>query len=184
MMVVGGQADRRISTVREIEDWVRTARPGDLLIYARGVPSLVGTPQNAAAQKLWAAGKVRLNLRRSPEDRALEYLMWRKAPERIRSSKPKLVPTASIDGRTDAARAYRVLVLNADHGRPCPSNEDLARLAGLIGKDRAAYAMRCLVQAGMIESEIVELKSGARVVTICESGRKTAWPAGVAKVAA
>ena len=52
--------------------------------------------------------------------------------------------------RSADAMVFRLIRCAAVHDRPCPTNEEIARLCHLSGRQSASYRMRRLVEAGKI----------------------------------
>lgn len=52
--------------------------------------------------------------------------------------------------RSADSMVFRLIRCAAVHGRPCPTNDEIARLCHLSGRQSASYRMRRLVEAGKI----------------------------------
>lgn len=76
------------------------------------------------------------------------------------------------DIASDAAVLHALTIAGAMH-RPCPSNDELAIAMGARSPASGAAALKRLEERGLIT---VERSHGQRVVTIIESGLRTAAP--------
>jgi hypothetical protein len=75
----------------------------------------------------------------------------------------------TVDGRI-----FIALVRAANLGLPCPSNAELAVMAGLRDADAARYVLRKLQQAARIDVVLSGPGRSFRRVRIIETGRMTA----------
>lgn len=98
----------------------------------------------------------------------------------MRTARPVPPPASEAElALSDRANAliYDVMVGAAEQGLPCPSTSALAQVADLASRDAAQYRVRRLIDAGLIESELVYCNRVAtRVVTIVATGNRTAEP--------
>jgi hypothetical protein len=85
------------------------------------------------------------------------------------------VAAALADPATDAI--FRALKRAANFGRPCPTDTELMRLAGLNMRQAAAWRVRRLIDLKLIQSTLAyEGGVPTRVVTIVATGKFTALP--------
>lgn len=176
--------------VAVMEAWLESAAPGDELKYATG-PAL---GRDAAAGKLarsWAdEGEVTLFQRRPGPGKPLEYVARRKEPQvRARQSGGRLFGSASrrtarpdlaapaAFAETQAGRVFGLLVQLAAQGLPCPNNRKIAETLEIDSAEQVRYAITKLVRAGMVRVEAASTFD-PRVVTIIDTGARTAAPAG------
>jgi hypothetical protein len=160
----------------QMRHWVERAVPGESVAYCAGASS--PAPEIAGiARALHEAGLVSLTSKREGQgfrfiaerrNAPLSALDQRRAPAinrgRFRAKK--------VVRRSAETVILRTLRHAAASGRPCPTNAELAALAGLSGATAASYRVRRLVRMGQI---IVEEPSPCerRVVTIVATGQKT-----------
>ncbi|UAK24368.1 hypothetical protein [Sphingomonas nostoxanthinifaciens] len=153
-----------------IRDWCGTAKAGEQLVYSVGWHLPPRSSGAARARKLQALGYVALAQKRLPNG-MIEYRMQRLRPARAAVGRDPRQTRMRLDG--DMARVMSVIRRCARTRQPCPQNRVLARLAGVIN---ASYQLQKLVDAGFIESRIVDAASGARIITVKETGASTAVP--------
>lgn len=152
----------------QVDQWLKRARPGEVLVYAHG-PSLI---QGAAAARIRALIKsddvIPLPQRRSA-DGGFDYRVVRNRVRTVRNAPVRL--DAGMRGVLD------LLTEAAAQGRRCPSDADMgARLGGT--PDQVKWAVRRLVAGKWIETRIVGTprNSKFRVVRILSTGAETALP--------
>ncbi|WP_285020260.1 hypothetical protein [Novosphingobium sp. fls2-241-R2A-195] len=75
----------------------------------------------------------------------------------------------------DDDRIFAILVDCAETGKPCPSNEVLAATLGFETAFAGTTALRRLAKRGLI---LIERYSRNRIVTIVETGKRTAGDVG------
>jgi hypothetical protein len=156
-------------TADAVERWAESSKPGDRLVYARGV-RLIRTPGVEAITQLHDEGEVVLNWRRSAPGIG-EWLATRRARPVAPAFAQRLSQPLPPEGeRDEEQRVLVVLRRLAAVRRPCPTNRHLAELAKLKDADQAAYQLRKLISAKIIR---VETMPKGRVVTIVATGRKT-----------
>lgn len=155
-----------------LEEWFAHARAGQRAMYARGtadskhdvvqlVRDWIRTGEATAAQG------------RDPATRELIYYVVRCRP----SEREPGVQRAVIDEafrETVDGRIFIALVRAANLGLPCPSNAELAVMAGLRDADAARYVLRKLQQAARIDVVLSGPGRSFRRVRIIETGRMTA----------
>ena len=176
--------------VAVMEAWLENAAPGDELKYATG-PALGRDAPAGKLARVWAdEGEVSLFQRRPGPGKPLEYVARRKEPEvapvrggarlcgsvHRRVARPALGAPADF-GETQAGRVFGLLVQLAAQGLACPNNRRIAEMVDLSSGEQARYAMTRLVRAGMIRVEAASTFD-PRIVTIVETGARTAAPAG------
>lgn len=147
----------------EVDEFVSSARPGDSLIYASGTVFPRFAAGVARARAAGANGYVTFTTRRSAG--RVEYVMQRLA---------KRMQAKVMAGTADRPDDIILLHLSraAADRLPCPTNEELARKAGLTDGAAASYIVGKLKRAGKIHVE--QFGPGKRrVVTIAASGART-----------
>lgn len=158
-------------TADQLRDWVARAMPGEDVAYATGErPDRSIAP---FAAQLREAGLVALTAKRV--GREFRFIAQRRA-----GSIERLAPVRRFNRgqyrergqRTSETMILRALNRAADRGLPCPTNAELARVAGLSGAIAASYRMRRLVAAGKIRVEEPSPLE-RRVVTIVATGKTT-----------
>jgi hypothetical protein len=153
-----------IAPVSRLEGWLSNAEPGDSCIYAIAPflgKSAIGSFMRAAADR----GEVLLVQRRRGE--CFEYEARRRAgagpSPRARALELRDPVTA------EHCELLAALTAAVRLGRACPSNKELARLAGLRDRHEAAYEIKKLTAAGAIRIEPGCI--AARVIEIVGVGR-------------
>jgi hypothetical protein len=159
----------------EVRDWAATAQAGDTFVYAKERHLSRSSTGAEAVRALIAGGYATANVR-AVGNGISEYIVRRIKPsKRVSIGHDRRAPTGpKYDG--DMSRMLRVLRLLAREQKPCPANRDLAKLARLGNGDQASYALKKLVKAEAIAVEIVRASTGERIVTLVDSGEKTAAP--------
>jgi hypothetical protein len=156
-----------------VDAWIKTARPGDEIVYARGLSPL---PTDGVDE-----------LRRLADQGAVTFVRQRKGPEDFahiaqrcagEAGPAKLVPAAG--GETADQKAALMIVLRriVAEREVCPSNRALGKLladeldvAEPFEPDRIAYLLRLLISGGRIAVEAA--LSGARIVTLLATGQRS-----------
>ena len=146
-----------------MRDWLRGASSGERFTYCVGDRVQAGAAANLA-RSLQAEGLVRLH---SPRNAAglFDYLM-------VRTGKP-LPDPSQPEPLDDASEAIlRAMKRAVNLWMPCPSDAELAKLAGLETRDQAQWRVTKLRRAGLIETlQVTEDGSTTRVVSIrCADG--------------
>lgn len=176
--------------VSVMEAWLEDAAPGAELVYATGPALGRDAPAGQLARRWSDEGEAVLFQRRPGPGKPLQYIARRKEPEVApskgggrmfgtatrRTARPALA--APVDfAETQAGRVFGLLVQLAMQGLACPNNRRIAELLELNTAEQARYAITRLVRAGMIRVE-AENTFAPRIVTIVETGARTAPPAG------
>lgn len=165
----------------ELEDWFDSARAGERRIYARG-PSL--NPQHDVPQLVreWiSTGEATALQGRDPATRECIYFVTRCRPQPAEDGARRRVSVDDEWRETPEGKIYLALVRAANFGLECPTNGDLARVAGLRDADAARYVLyEKLVKTRRIEIMSTAGTRGQRVVRIMETGKLTA-PVGGAR---
>ena len=158
----------------ELEAWFDRARAGERHVYARG-PVLNGRHDTCVLVNEWrATGEAMLVQQRDPVTRELSYLVQRLRPLPDDVA-PRRVKIDDDFRETAEGRIFLALVRAANFGDPCPTNGQLADLAGLPDADAARYVLYRKL-AGRVE--VMQNPLGGRRVKILETGRMTAEAAG------
>lgn len=166
--LAGATAADWITPKREVEAWLKDAKPGARLLYGQG-ERLIRGETAAFLRHAQAAGEVALFQPRSALAGRFDFL----AVKRL------VVRDKKAGGRT-ADPAMRVifkrLVRAAERGERAPSDGMLAALAGLSSPAKAQWRVRKLTVAGLIAVRLERGLDGVpfRVVTIADSGAATA----------
>lgn len=153
----------------QMHAWLRRAAPGESVVYSAG--DRPGREIAGVARALHEAGLVSLTSKRSAE--GFRFIAERRAtpigaPATGRSNRGRFRIKPPVR-RSAETTILRVLRMAADRGQPCPTNAELAAIAGLSGAVAASYRMRRLVAAGKIAiAEPGPLER--RVVTILAAG--------------
>lgn len=151
----------------EVERRFNAAADGETITYAEG--QLQHGETSRYVMRLYEAGLADLRQPRVPG--GFEYIV-RKRPGAASANAPS--PEESDDA---AETILRALKRAANLGQRCPSDRDLAREAGLPTRDRAAWRIRKLVDAGLIKSSVEPGPDGPwRTVTIVETRKQTLLP--------
>lgn len=163
------QGLQKLATVDDLDAFVRRARPGESFVYCEA-PDLIRGETSLRVAALTGDGLVR------PHHVRRQGGGWEWFVVRTGKGLPKKKSAAEqalSDPFTETI--YRAIKRAANFGDPCPSLAQMARIAGLDTRPQAAWRFRKLINAGLIESEIVYDKGvPGRIVTVVESGRKTA----------
>jgi hypothetical protein len=167
-----------LATADDLEAFVRGAGPEDSFTYCEAPELLVGET-SIRVTELAAEGLVRPHRRRR-EGGGWEFYIVRSRKGLPAAADP--ARSALADKPTDLI--FRALKRAANFDRPCPTDTELARAAGLNTRDQAQWRVRKLVEAGLIESQLVyDGGIPTRVVKIEDSrhagsagGKTTALP--------
>jgi len=164
----------RASCAADVCEWSAAALPGDKLIYHSG-GFLPRSEAVAEVRRLESIGEI-LFVQSRIAPGQVDYIAIKR-----RNAEARGLPAASprteyrgVDVETEEGAEALLAVLRrlANLGRTCPTNRELAELAILKDAESVRYRMGLLSAAGRIE--VATPQQGARVVTICSSGRKTA----------
>ncbi len=164
----------------QLETWFARARPGAQIAYARG-PGVDARSGVAATAQEWArSGEAELFKRRDPGSGELMHC--------IRRARAAVLDEAAVPRRVNVDDAFResaegkiflTLVRCANMGLPCPSNAELAKIAGLRDADAARYVLHeKLVKSGRIELRHDGAGNAQRRAKIIETGKWTAESKG------
>jgi hypothetical protein len=154
--------------------WFDRARAGERQLYARG-PALDPRHEVPLMVRDWhTTGEATLVQGRDPATRELMYYVVRCRPQPAEPSARRV----AVDDEwreTPEGRIFLTLVRAANMGQPCPSNADLAKVAGLRDADQARYVLyEKLAKGGRVQIVPNKTGRGGRVVKILETGRVTA----------
>lgn len=162
---------QKLATVDDLDAFVRRAGPEDSFTYCEA-PDLIRSETSARVTELAGEGLVR------PHRRRREGGGWEFYVVRTRKGLPvKTDPVAAALAEPSTDLIFRALKRAANFGKPCPSDADLARLAGLGMRQQAQQRVRKLIDVGLIESTVAyEGGVPSRVVTIVATGKQTELP--------
>jgi len=162
-----------------LDAFVRVAVAGNEFVYAEAPepPRTAECWQHAAA--LAADGLITTHHRRRAGGGWQYFAMRTGRPLRGRAEAKQSVLD---DPATELI--FRELKRAANFERPCPSDEELKRKAGLSTRDQAQWRVRKLIDAGLVSSTVAyEGGVPTRVITIAEGqlagsagGKSTALP--------
>lgn len=151
----------------EVAGWFAAAAPGDTLRYACG-PFLVQGQTSAFVRDKGLDGLAHPTQTRRDDCVGFDFKV-RKLADAVAPAKPPAEPDAALEA------IFAIVERAAERERPCPSDTELARAAGLATRAQAAWRMTQLREAGRIASEKVTGRAGAeRIVTIVATGKRTA----------
>lgn len=161
-----------------LDMFVRTASAGTEFVYCEATSPQYGETWSRAGE-LAREGLVRTHERRRAGGGKQYYL--------VRTSKPlqrQRDPQSSALADRATGAIYRALKRAANMAQPCPSDTDLAGIAGLGTRDQAQWRVRKLVEVRLIGSTLAyEGGIPSRVVTIepskhagASAGKFTALP--------
>lgn len=151
---------------------------GASLVYATGPASLGGVrnPTIELVQGWVKAGTATLAQGRDAGNRdQFNYRVYRKSVPAVPAPAPApaAMPAALRELPVDAQRVYRLLAGVAAAGRACPTNDAIADLLDLEGREQARHRFNQLVRAGLI-AVIEPNRFGTRVIRIAATGHRTA----------
>lgn len=145
----------------DLEGWLKDAGEGETYVYAIG-PALGRNAVVPALARRWSdEGKVRLHRE------GCNYIMKRRIPA------PDAVASGEREPNGEELRLLDVIQRLADEGKSLPVLELLAEMAGLSGRQAAAYRLKLLEDAKLVR---VTQEHGVRVAEVIASGAKTALP--------
>ena len=170
-----------ILPVGEVDRWAKAAGAGARLIYAKG-PTLLQGETSARVRRYSDSKQLMLFQRRAADCSGFEFLAIRTAEPIGRSAgaaelaSTRRAEASRFDEPTDLI--LRELRRSASFQQRCKTNAELARQAGLSTPQQASWRIAKLVEAGLIriQTEASGPHAGWRVVTICQSGKRTAAP--------
>lgn len=169
----------RIISASGLEDFARSAQPGDSLCLGRGValPADVGAMVNVlAATGILHPARQRISGRdfsfvaQRGSAPFVHYVSGTRPPLRPRKDRRADSPVPTQARRSTDTMLLRLLRWCVAQQRACPTNAELARACGLSGSVAGSYRMRRLVQAeairitdyGPFEHRVVTLLTGRR----------------------
>ncbi len=155
-----------------VDDFLRTAKAGDRLVYASG-SHLLQTDGVKAIKRAADLNQLVLNFRRKSATVG-EWIATRKRPA---AAEPAPAPRRPIAPQLDfdeGAQLMALLCNLARNRRPCGTNREIGDMLGGIAPERVSYLLRRQVAAEAIAVE--QLAGGVRVVSIRASGLSTARP--------
>lgn len=173
VLVLGPERGLFLAAPARLLLWARQAMPGARCCYARAPRCSRREPLGAAAGLLADSGHVTLWRAPVRGSRGLYDFFARRERRGF----------AGVEGsvsvlRDDDARVLDLLEAAAAARASCPSNAELAKGAGLSSSQLAGAAVARLEKAGFILRETAPAPIW-RVVTIVESGERTAAKASV-----
>jgi hypothetical protein len=152
-----------------VERWVKSARAGESLVYARGA-HLVHSAGVKALQRHFDHGRVTFKQQRNgPFDTS--YIAERLPTAPRPSPAARLAQPVADEDNDDLALLMAALRRRAAKGQKMGTNRDLGDEIGDALPDRVAYLLRKLISAGRIKVESFGV--GLRVCTIVATGKKT-----------
>lgn len=158
----------------QLEEWFARAKAGAQVIYARG-PMLDPRHDVPRLVRDWiATGEVNPKQRRDESGQGFVYWVERCRPVMREGESGGRVAVGDDFRETADGKIFLTLVRAANLGMPCPSNAQLAEVAGLREPDQARYLVKKLAEAGRIEVKLSGAGRSFRRVRIVESGRWTA----------
>ena len=164
--------------IEELEGWFDAARAGESAIYARGPALNPKHPVPMLVRDWIATGEALATQKRDPVTRELQYYVRRCRPKPMVDA-PRRVAIDEAMRDTPEGKIFLALVRAANVGAPCPSNGELAQVAGLRDADAARYVLyEKLMKPGRIEILPTAGTRGGRVIRIVETGRVTAEQSG------
>ena len=162
----------------QLEAWFARAAERAKTAYARG-PGLDGRNEIAVLTREWStSGEAELFKTRDPATGELLHCLRRLRPM-TKADARELRRVAVDDEFRESAegKIFLTLVRSANLGRACPSNAELAKVAGLRNADAARYVLHeKLVKLGRIEVRHEGAGNAQRRVRIIETGKWTAAP--------
>lgn len=165
-----------------LEEWFAHARAGQRTIYVRGVAD--GSHEVVKLVRDWSrTGEATCSQGRDRDTGELLYYVTRCRPAQNDAARASGARSAidEAERETPDGKIYLALRRAANLGLPCPSNAQLAELAGLRDADAARYVLRKLQQAAKIDVKLSGRGRSFRRVRIVETGRMTADEPGAAR---
>jgi hypothetical protein len=164
--------------IEALDAWWRAALEGDEFIYCEALSPIRDETWHRAGE-LARSGYLRTHSRKRGGG-GHSYFAVRTAKRLTPTVNP--IDAALADAATETI--FRALKRAANFDRPCPTDTELAAIAGLASRAQAQHRIRKLLDLGLVKSE-VHYDSGvpSRVVTIAEgkwagvsAGKRTALP--------
>jgi hypothetical protein len=178
-------ASECLVTLAGLEAWLSRARPGDWLIYQRG-PWMVHDEVTRRVGELAREGLVDpAQPLSTTHSGCRDYKIQKRS-----ASTPACAPgqgAAFAEAPDEGTEALlRILRRDANLGRRCRTNKELAKLAGLATTAQAAGRIAALRERGAIKVDTIEAgpEAGWRTVTIVSSGKQTQPPPSLAALKA
>lgn len=154
-------------TATDVDAWLRSARPGESLVYAHG-PQLVQGGAAARVTELTRTGEVTPHHKRA-DDGGFDFI--------IRRNRVQAAPRPPV---CDPVMLSVLCVLQdaAAKGERCPSDAAIGEATDLTA-DQVKWQLKKLKASGFIACETVRTKADPRFrqVTVIATGAKTAGPA-------
>lgn len=160
----------------QFEAWLDAAAPGESFLYAVAPALDPAAPIVAAVKRARDAGAVvpvmggRAGERRFQVQRAARPVAPPGSPERALPRLPRAFAA------TPEGALFALLAEIADAGLPCPSNAALARRLAWDDREQVRYRLRRLEAEGRITIRALGDRFAGRIVTITETGARTAPP--------
>jgi hypothetical protein len=160
--------------VGQLKAWFARATPGQAVTYATGA-ALNPKNETVALVAEWIASReVAPVKRRHPVSGELMHQVQRCKLSLLAEDGPKRVRLDEEWRETSEGKIFLELVRAANFGLPCPSNAELAEVAGLRDGIAASDALKKLRAAGRITvNRAGEAMNSSRIVTIVETGKRT-----------
>lgn len=168
----------------QLEEWFAGAAAGAQAIYGQGPTGIPSHPVQKLVNEWAQTGEiVKLpNVRLGPN--LFRYALVRARPQsRAAADQRGRKARVSADEEwreTEAGKIYMTLVRAANLGLPCPTNAQLAEIAGMRDADAARYQVKLLAKEGRIQVLLSGAGRSFRRVRIMETGRWTADEPGSA----
>lgn len=163
---------RGVASLDAVNDWVVNAMPGAVCVYARVHRLHTGHVGSARMRVLAEQGLVGLLAQRREGDGQFSYRARRLLAVAPPVAVPPRAASQADDPESECGRVFALLRECARQGKPCPTNQEIARTCQLRDGDQARYRMRLLREDGRILIDRVGMEPG-RVVTIAATGRRT-----------
>ena len=171
------EAPGMIATVAQVDAWLEHAKYGDVFVYVTGTCLPIRSGGAARMRDLAARGLVHLTQKRVAPGAAMTNYRAQRSNKPSALSKPTR-STLSIDKAElvdDEATLVNsllpLLARAAKHGRPCPTDAQLAERA-MLRRDDIAPALEVLRAAGLIHIQSAPAPT-LRRVTILATGERT-----------
>ncbi|MBD8677945.1 hypothetical protein [Sphingomonas sp. CFBP 13720] len=160
-----------VASPERIDAWMEVAKPGDRFVYASRL-SLPAASKGAAHMRALAKrGLVALTQARSKVDPAIFHYCAQRTPAATaltRPTRPKLAVTPAVlaDGEAAVVDALLpVLERFARHGRPCPTDKQLAARAKLT-EDGVKAGLAALAASHLIRVQKVSAPTLRRIIIV------------------
>lgn len=150
------------------DKWLKTAKPGDRIIYAEGPAAPRSDATFIRARAALDAGQVLLFNPKGP--RGYQWIAERRGDgERAREIGRQKATIVRADDQSPEQKLLSLLKRAASFSMPCPTNDEI-NLALDVGNGR--YLVKKLVEAGLILVEHMGPQCRRRV-TIVGTGKRT-----------